>query len=202
MITMISHKTDATLLADDLSFLEGYLWFRKTLSERLCEASVSQDESILSVVRIGAAAQFVEFLFLLKARGLVTAEQMEALANAHNAYLIALSKDTSKMERLGITADRLLNAMFTGDTLPRLTQQWRERPGAIDQSNIARLLSVTMSTETCRKVVVAFAQASFLNRVKTGYGTGLVMSTGVAEEIFGTTLREARLKLMNPGDET
>lgn len=196
-----TNEMEAQHLAEDLSFLEGYLWFRKTLSERLCEASVSQDDAVLSVVRLEAAAQFIEFLYLLKARGLESADQIEALANAHNAYLVALSRDAHKMERLGITSDRLLNGMFTGDTLPRLTQQWKEQPGAIDQSNIARLLSVTMSTETCRKVVVAFAQASFLSRTKTSYGTVLITSTGVSEQIFGKTLREARLKHFNSGDE-
>lgn len=191
---MDGHDANVAPLTGDLSFLESLLWFRKTLIERLCEASVSQDESVLTVVRTEAATQFVEFLYLLKARGIASAEQIGALAHAHNAYLAFLSRDPGKMQRLGLTSDRLLSGMLTGDTLPRLTQQWQEKPGAIDQSNIARLLSITMSTETCRKVVVAFAQASFLSRTKCNYGSILITSTGVSEQVFGQTLREARLK--------
>ena len=56
--------------------------------------------------------------------------------------------------------ERALESMFTADTMPRLLQHWRESAGAIDQSNLARLLMGVMSTETCRKVVLAFADAS------------------------------------------
>src|SRR6266852_3395645 len=74
------------------------------------------------------------------------------------------TKDETKMDRLGLAGDRLLDAMFTADTLPRLLQNWREQPGAIDQSNLARFLATVMSTETCRKVAVACGTAGFLNR--------------------------------------
>jgi len=39
------------------------------------------------------------------------------------------------------------------------------------QSNLARFLAALMSTETCRKIVVACAQAGFLLRERNPYGT-------------------------------
>jgi hypothetical protein len=82
--------------------------------------------------------------------------------------------------------------MFTSDTMPRLLQNWQEEPGAIDQSNLARFLGVVMSPETCRKTVVACAEAGFLVRRKSPYGTFIVKSAGDLERVFGSTLREAR----------
>jgi hypothetical protein len=81
--------------------------------------------------------------------------------------------------------------------MPRLLQNWREKPGTIDQSNLARLLVSVMSTETCRKLVVACAEAGCLRREKTPYGTIVVSSTGVLERIFGDCLREMRLRIQS-----
>jgi hypothetical protein len=80
--------------------------------------------------------------------------------------------------------------------MPRLLQHWRESAGAIDQSNLARLLMSVMSTETCRKVIVACADAGFLARKRTPYGTVLVISNGTLEEIFGGCLRDLRLRML------
>jgi hypothetical protein len=82
--------------------------------------------------------------------------------------------------------------MFTADTLPRLESCWREVPGALDQSNLGRFLAAQMSSETTRKLVVACAAAGFLNRRESVYGTTVVVSTGVKEDIFGQCLREMR----------
>jgi hypothetical protein len=88
-----------------------------------------------------------------------------------------------------------LDAIFTADTMPRLLQNWRDNPGAIDQSNLARLLVGVMSTETCRKLVIAFAEAGFLKRERTPFGTIIVSSTGLMEHIFGYCVREMRLQI-------
>jgi hypothetical protein len=100
------------------------------------------------------------------------------------------------MRRMGLKEERLLAAIFTADTLPRLVENWRERPGAFDQSNLARLLAAAMSAETCRKVVVACAEAGLLVRERTSYGTILIVSTGAMEETLGRCLREARRRVV------
>ena len=104
-------------------------------------------------------------------------------------------KDPTKMSRIGLSQERALDSMFTLDTMPRLLQNWREQNGSIDQSNLARLLMSVMSTETCRKIVVACAEAGFLKREKTSYGTILVTSNGKLEESFGSCLRDLRSRI-------
>jgi len=182
-------------LARDVTVLETYRWYRKIFAERILEASASQDEEVALTLRLDATHQMAEFYYLLAAQGLRTEAQIEALANLHNTYIVELTKDATKMNRLGLKEDRLLAAMFTADTLPRLLQNWREKPGAIDQSNIARLLATVMSAETCRKVVLACVEAGFFVREKTSYGTMLISSTGVLERVFGQCLRDARHRL-------
>lgn len=191
--------TADTELEADLAFLEILRWGRRELVERLCRESRSQKDATLDVLRLEPGYHFAEFFYLLQARQITTAEDLAVLAELHNKYIVALTKDAGKMARLGLKLERLLDAMFTADTLPRLLQTWRERPGAIDQSNLARLLVAVMSTETCRKLVVACGEAGFLERSRTPFGTVVVSSTGALERIFGDCLREMR-KRIETGD--
>lgn len=186
---------DRSQLMADLDMIEIFRWYRMVFAERLVSASTSQNEELLSTLRLEATYQLAEFYYVLKARELQSESQIKMLAELHNGYIADLTKDQAKMERLGLNKDRLLNAMFTADTLPRLLQNWRERPGAFDQSNLARLLAIVMSAETCRKVVVACADVGLLLRERTSYGTIIIVSTGRLESILGGCLREARQRI-------
>lgn len=179
----------------DLVLLESLRWSRKEFLDRLGEASATEDEEVLATLRLESTYQLAEFYYLLRARGIDTEEKIQLLADLHNQYIVELMKDAAKVARLGLTSDRLLEAMFTADTMPRLLQNWRERPGAIDQSNLARFLVTVMSTETCRKIVMAAATAGFLERQRTPYGTILVVSNGTLEGIFGRCVRDLRRHL-------
>ena len=112
------------------------------------------------------------------------------LAEAHNEYIGQLTRNKRQMDVMGLREDRLLQAIFTADTLPRLAQTWREQPGAL-----ARLLVLTMSTEQTRKVVLACEAAGFLDRRKTAFGTMVVRSTGALERIFGSHSRDLRHRI-------
>jgi hypothetical protein len=187
--------SEAQALENDLELLEILRWGRKEFAQRLCRESRGQKPETLDVLRSEPAYQIAEFFYLLQARGIETEQDVAKLAEIHNKYIVELTKDAEKMRRLGLKMERLLEAIFTADTLPRLLQNWRERPGAIDQSNLARLVVTVMSTETCRKLAVAFAEAGFLARERTAFGTILVSSTGISEQIFGSCVREMRLRM-------
>jgi hypothetical protein len=183
---------DTLALESDLHVLEHLRRARQEFGHRLCEASKSQSEEVLELLRTESMYDFSEFFYLLKARGIGSENEIGAFAELHNSHIVELTKNERKMRRLGLKRDRLLQAIFTADTLPRLLQNWRERPGAMDQSNLGRFLSTLMSTETTRKLVVAGGEAGFLVREKTPYGTSLVSSTGIMEDVFGSTLRAFR----------
>jgi hypothetical protein len=186
---------DRAQLMADLDMLEIFRWYRMVFAERLVAASKSQEEDVLATLRLEATYQLAEFYYVLKARGIRTEAQIGALAELHNGYIAELTRDPAKMARLGLKEERLLAAIFTSDILPRLLQNWRERAGAFDQSNLARLLAVVMSAETCRRVVVACTKAGMLLREPTSYGTIIIASTGVLEETLGRCLREARQRV-------
>lgn len=183
---------DADALARDLALIENLQWSRKEFFDRVCQASATDDEDVIFVLRMEATYQVAEFFYLLRAQGIAAEEQMRMLAEMHNQYIVDLTKDTAKMQRLGLKSDRLLDAMFTADTLPRLLHHWAQQPGTFDQSNFARFLAVLMSTETCRKVIVACEKGGFLTRSRSPHGAVLVRSQGTLERIFGECLRELR----------
>jgi hypothetical protein len=179
----------------ELDLLESLRWSRKEFLDRICSSSNSQEERVLGTLRLDATYQLAEFYFLIGARGIETEVDVKKLAELHNQYIVDIMKDPSKMSRIGLTRERALEAMFTSDTMPRLLQNWLDKKGAIDQSNLARLLMSVMSTETCRKIVVGCAEAGYLNREKTPYGTIVVSSNGKLEEIFGSCIRDLRKRI-------
>jgi hypothetical protein len=183
---------DAGELEPDLALLESLRWGRKEFVDRVCDASESRHDDVLATLRLEATYQLAEFLYLLRARRIEGVDQIRMLAELHNQYLVELTKDRGKLARLGLNRDRLLDAIFTADTMPRLLQHWAEKPGTLDQSNLGRFLAALMSTETCRKVVVACAQAGFLLRERSPYGTMFVRSAGTLERLFAQCLRDLR----------
>src|SRR5262249_18615680 len=126
-------------LAADVTFLEVLRWGRKEFTDRICRESKNGTEEVLGILRLDAAYQFAEFFYLLWAHRIETDADLKQLAELHNKYIVGLTKDPGKMARLGLKLDRLLDAIFTADTMPRLLQNWSERPGSVDQSNLARL---------------------------------------------------------------
>jgi hypothetical protein len=186
------NRTEHDEIEADLALLESLRWSKKEFFDRICQESKSQDEKVLSVLRLEPAYQFAEFYYLLRARRIETEDDIQRLADIHNKYIVDLTKDPKKMTRLGLNSERLLDAMFAADTMRRLAQIWRDRPGTLDQSNLARLLVLVMSTETCRKVAVACAKAGFLLREESPYGMMLLCSNGVLEQVFGGCIRDLR----------
>jgi hypothetical protein len=201
---MISNDVFANDLAidADLEVYEAMLWSRLHLLEVLVSESLSRDDSVIDLLRIEPMYQFVEFFYLLKARNIETIEDVGRYVEAHNLYIDMVTRDPDKMRRMGLRKDRLLDAIFTADTLPRLIETWQSRPGTIDQSNLARFLVTQMSSETCRKLIIASSEAGFLHRSKSPYGAMLVRSTGVFERIFGNNLRELRERITGIGGTT
>jgi len=193
--------SDEAAIEADLMLQECLLWARAELFDRLSSASLSQNQGTLETLRLDAMSQFVEFFYLIRARKIETVEQLTRLAEIHNMHIDLLCRDAPKMKRLGLRKDRLLDAIFTADTMPRLIETWKLHPGRIDQSNLARLLATAMSTETCRKLVVACADAGFVSRSKSPFGAILVQSNGIMERVFAAVLRDLRHRVMTIQDE-
>ena len=120
---------DAAELEPDLALLESLRWARKEFLDRICEASVSRGADVLATLRLEVMYQVAEFL--LRARGVETEEQIRMLAELHNEYIVELTKDPTKAARL--SRDRLLY----GRQLPAGADHRAERPGTLDQSNLA-----------------------------------------------------------------
>jgi hypothetical protein len=188
----LDNTHDSEELQADLLVLEHLKASRMLFLERICGQSCTTDEDVLGTLRLESSYILAEFLFLLRSMPIRTEAQIRQLAELHNEHMVALSKDPARIARYGLTHARVLDAIFTGDMLPRLLQHWQERPGALDQSNLARFLATLMSAETCRKIVVAGEKAGYLTRHRLAGGATLVHSNGALEDLFGASLRALR----------
>ncbi|MCG5233978.1 hypothetical protein [Xanthobacter oligotrophicus] len=173
----------------DVKILDCLQRARALFFELLCQRSADQNADLMTALNTDATYIIAEFYYRLKAQGIDEPHDLERLANDHNLRLGRVSSAERKAGRPIPKPERIQHAIFSKDVMMRLLQNWREYKGAIDQSNLARLLVMEMSTETCRKAVVALAKAGCLDRVHTPYGTTLVISKGWLEDVFETALK-------------
>jgi hypothetical protein len=182
-------------LDKDFAALDQMSKARFNFEQRLCEASATQDEKVLDELRQEKMFEFAQFFFTIMAMGLDGPDDAAILAELHNERIDKLLRDKGAMRRRGFREDRLLKAIFTADTRPRLEHIWRERPGALDQSNLARFPVTQMSSETVRKLVEACEAAGFVERKLHPFGAIVVASRGVIERVLASSLRDMRITI-------
>jgi hypothetical protein len=188
-------SSEAEEIAKDIAALQAYRYGRLDFNARVVEASRDQSPAVLAALRSDATYQLAEFYFLLSGFGIKSETEFDQLIERHNDYVSTLLSDSDKMERMGLSKERLLSAIFDGETRPRLLKNWSDDPGALDQSTLGRFLVAVMSDETARKTVVACGKAGLLQRQNSVFRIVLVKSTGILERTYGQCLRELRLSI-------
>ena len=179
----------------DLAALEIVQRARMNFAAVVCERSAVKDDDTLDALRLESMFEFAEFYFVMGVMNFDAPEDIDILADLHNQRIERLIENAEAMRRRHLRKERLLTALFTEDTRPRLRELWRESPGALDQSNLARFLQPQMSAESPRKLVVVCERAGFLSRRDSVFGSVVVTSTGKMEEAFGACIREMRLAI-------
>ena len=169
---------------------------RASFQDALVEGSAIQDRHFAAQLRQEPVYQMAEFFFLLRAFRLDGEEKIRRYAEFHNRHLEALQADRTKMRRLGLSPTRVQKGKFSPDSIPKLVENYRAGEGAIDQSDLSRLLIEVMSPETCRKTAVTLTEAGYLERRRSPYQSVLVRSTGALERIFARSLRHVRSTLV------
>ncbi|MHA6299754.1 hypothetical protein [Devosia sp. CAU 1758] len=175
----------------NLDFMEAVHRMKANFYRSVIALAETRDTSTLHLLRQEPLYQLAEFLFSLKANEVISAEGLERLAQLHNQHLASIGQDAARMREYGLTPERLQAALFADDQLAKLHSNF-SLSGAMDQSDLARLLVAVMSPETCRKLLVAAEAAGFVKRQRSPYGAMLIRSTGVLETTLEKVLGEAR----------
>ena len=179
----------------DIRTCEALHEAKAAFQNALVEGSAVQDRHFVAQLRQEPAYQIAEFFFLLRAFRLDTEEKVRRYAELHNQHLERLGADRAKMRRLGLSPTRVRKGRFSPDSIPKLVENYRTGDGAIDQSDLSRLLIEVMSPETCRKTAVMLTEAGYLERRRSPYQSVLVHSTGALERIFARSLHHVRSSL-------
>ena len=187
--------TDAREVVKDIAALQAYRQARLDFNAKIVGTSRDKSPDVLAALRSDSTHQLAEFYFLLSGFGIKSVTEFDQLIERHNDYVSSLLADPDKMHRMGLSKERLLSAIFDGETRPRLLKIWSDDPGALDQSTLARFLVAVMSDETARKTVVACGKAGLLDRQTSVFRIVIVKSTGVLEHTYGQCLRELRLAI-------
>ena len=176
---------------------EARLSFQSALVEgaAIQKGSAIQNRHFAASLRQDSIYQMAEFFFLLRAFGIEDDAKIRRYAEVHNLYIEELQKDKTKRIRLGLSPTRVEKGMFSQDCISKLVENYRTHDGAIDQSDLSRLLIQVMSPETCRKTVVTLTKAGYLERWSSPYQAKLVRSTGTLERLFARSMRHVRSAL-------
>src|SRR5262249_61699279 len=105
--------TERDEIEADLALLESLRWSKKEFFDRICQESKSQEEKVLSVLRLEPTYQFAEFYYLLRARRIETEDDIQRIADIHNKYIVELTKDPKKMARHALYSESMLGTLFT-----------------------------------------------------------------------------------------
>ena len=181
----------------DIRTCEALHEARASFQDALVEGSAVQDRHFAAQLRQEPVYQMAEFFFLLRAFRLDGEDKIRRYAELHNRHLEGLQADRTKMRRLGLSPTRVQKGMFSRDSIPKLVENYRSGDGAIDQSDLSRLLIEVVSPETCRKTAVTLTEAGYLERRRSPYQSVLVRSTGTLERIFARSLRHVRSTLVS-----
>ena len=179
----------------DIRTCEALHEAKAAFQDALVEGSAVRDRHFVAQLRQEPAYQMAEFFFLLRAFSLDDETKIRRYAELHNRHLEGLQADREKMRRLGLSPTRLQKGMFSPDSIPKLVENYRAGEGALDQSDLSRLLIEVMSPETCRKTTVLLTEAGYLERRRSPYQSVLVRSTGALERVFSRSLRRVRTAL-------
>jgi len=188
-------EDDDVQTARDIAALQAYRQYRIDFISGVVGAAEVKTADVTGVLRTDPTFQLAEFYYLLAGFGIRSTEHFNQLIERHNSYISELLDDKAKMERMGLSQERLLNSIFDGETRPRVLKIWSDEPGVVDQTSLGRLLVAVMSDETTRKTIVACAKAGFLTRQNSVYRVTLVKSTGILERIYGECLRRVRRRI-------
>lgn len=176
----------------DIRTCEALHEAKASFQDALVAGSVVQKSYFATQLRQEPVYQMAEFFFLLRAFRLDDEEKIRNYAELHNRHLEGLGANRAKMRRLGLSPTRLRKGMFSPESILKLVENYRTGDGALDQSDLSRLLIEVMSPETCRKTAVILTEAGYLERRRSPYQSVLVHSTGVLEGIFARSLRHVR----------
>jgi len=124
----------------DIRICEALHEAKVAFQSALVEGSAIHDLHFVGQLRQEPSYQIAEFFYLLRAFGLDSEEKIRRYAELHNRHLEALQADRAKMRRLGLSPTRLRKGVFTAESIPKLVENYRTGGGAIDQSDLARLL--------------------------------------------------------------
>lgn len=189
---MYMELIDLPHAAKGVKILDCLREYRQTFVDALLERANYSDIGVISMLNSDASQAIAQFFYRLRESAVESAEDLRAVAIQHNQELESLAGSKAHARHLRLKPERIERAIFSADVMQRLMQNWRDRKGAIDQSNLARFLALEMSTETCRKAVVALSHAGCLERVPTPYGATLVISNGQLEDILDRSIRSLR----------
>jgi hypothetical protein len=156
----------------------------------LADRSASRDLKVLTGLRQDSVYGMSEFFFLFRSMGIDTPQRIARYVDVHNAYIQELKSDRQKLTQLGLMPQRLTRAEFNDENKRKLTANFSSTPPTFDQSDLARLLAIMMSAETCRNTVITLAEAGFLDRQQSPYKAMLIRSTGTLEALFADHLAQ------------
>jgi hypothetical protein len=156
--------------------------------DRICQESLCSDPRVLEILAGETMQQFAQFYYAIHVMNLTAPNDILVLLDFHNERVASLAHSR-------LPPQRLAGAIFADADLVQLEDIWRDKPGALQQSALARFLAPQMAADAAHKVVAACDAAGLVTRIATVRHSVVVESTGVMEAATTQCLRDMRLSI-------
>ena len=187
MSTVVAH--------DDIETVKAMRAARQAFSENIIRLANNRRRDLLRRLQSDSVYQIAEFFFLLKCHDIRTVSQVKRFARLHNGYLQNAMDTPEKLEKLDRTRSQIDGAFFSDVGLEKLGENFRRNPPSFDQSDLCRFLVTQQSFENCRRSLKVLRETGLLEEDKIAYGSLVLHSRGVLEQVYRDHLGTLRAML-------
>ena len=179
----------------DIDTVKAMRAARQAFSDGITRFAKLRRQDLLRRLRSDSVYKITEFFFLLKCHEIRTVSQVKAFARLHNEYLQDAMNTPEKLEKLDRTKSQIDGAFFSDLGIEKLGENFRRNPPSFDQSDLCRFLVTQQSFENCRRSLKVLRETGLLEEEKIPYGSLVLHSPGVLEQIYRDHLGTLRAML-------
>ena len=192
---------DTGSIHSDIEIVKAMRLARQASLDAILDAARTDRRDVRRVLTSDGVFQIAEFFFLLECHEIKTAERIRAFAELHNEYIAKVVESPAKLEQLGRTKSQLSGAKFSQIGIDKVVENFQKKPPSFDQSDLGRFLLTQQSSENCRRNLVVLRKTRLLEETRTAYGSIVLHSPGILEEIYQTHVGTLRHLLLQSNGE-
>lgn len=147
------------------------------------EFQYEEHRDTFQIIRGDHCFQIMEFFFALHEREIQKSETLiREYIYRHNQLITKAINNPDILRNRGWQKTRLYDGLFNEEQITFISSFRSDHSIQLDQSSLSRFMILAMSSESCRKTVIAMSKIGVLERISMGQK--IIRSNGIIENHF------------------